>query len=217
MAIQLGAEPENDFTTPLGLLSDCHRRIEKFLSQLIGLVSEAQTTVNEPVRQKAERDAGLTAGQKSTLEVALRYFREAAPRHTQDEEESLFPRMRACSDEAVPIALASLNALEADHDQAEAAHAEVEALGQNWLSNGHLSARDLDRLGAILRDLRSLYQRHILVEDTQIFPLAERVLDADAIRAIGEEMALRRGIDLSKIADLNLYHPGRRPLQMKTK
>ena len=115
------------------------------------------------------------------------------------------------------IALASLDALEADHDRAEAAHAEVEALGQNWLSNGHVSVHDLDRLGTILSDLRALYQRHILVEDTQIFPLAARVLDAGAINAIGAEMAARRGIDLSKFADLNLYHPARRPLPMKTR
>lgn len=212
MAIQLGAEPENDFTTPLGLLSDCHRRIEKFLDQLISLVSEVQ-----PPRQETEQGTGLTAGQRNTLEVALRYFREAAPRHTLDEEESLFPRMRACSDEAVPIALASLDALEADHDRAETAHAEVETLGQKWLSNGHLSAQEFDRLGALLRDLRSLYQRHILIEDTQIFPLAGRVLDTDAIRAIGGEMAARRGIDLSKIADRNLYRPGHRSLPLKTK
>jgi len=36
----------------------------------------------------------LTEETRAALESALRYFREAAPKHTADEEESLFPRMR---------------------------------------------------------------------------------------------------------------------------
>ena len=29
MAIQIGSKLENDYTNPLGMLSDCHRRIER--------------------------------------------------------------------------------------------------------------------------------------------------------------------------------------------
>ena len=36
----------------------------------------------------------MTEETRVALESALRYFREAAPKHTADEEESLFPRLR---------------------------------------------------------------------------------------------------------------------------
>jgi hypothetical protein len=62
-------------------LSDCHRRIEKFLEQIIRVCTTA-------------RGGELNAGQREALEVALRYFRQAAPLHTADEETSLFPRVR---------------------------------------------------------------------------------------------------------------------------
>ena len=35
MLLTINAPPRSDFDNPLGLLSDCHRRIEKFLEQLI--------------------------------------------------------------------------------------------------------------------------------------------------------------------------------------
>jgi hypothetical protein len=30
MAIQIGAKPDNGFDDPIGMLKDCHRRIEHF-------------------------------------------------------------------------------------------------------------------------------------------------------------------------------------------
>src|SRR4051812_29901771 len=109
MPIVIGAKPESNFTDPLGLLTDCHRRIERFLYVL--------------VRIGAETGGGpLTPEQRTALETALRYFREAAPKHTADEENSLFPRLRALS------AAEELGSLEADHQHADRAHAEVDRL-----------------------------------------------------------------------------------------
>ncbi|PYV99204.1 MAG: hypothetical protein DMG89_08830 [Acidobacteria bacterium] len=79
MPVQIGAQAHN-FSDPTGLLSDCHRRIEMFLRTLEGVAS----VIDRP----------LTEETRAALESALRYFREAAPKHTADEEESLFPRMR---------------------------------------------------------------------------------------------------------------------------
>jgi len=78
MPVQIGA-PAHNFSDPTGLLSDCHRRIEMFLRVLEGVA----LVIDRP----------LTGESRSALESALRYFREAAPKHTADEEESLFPRL----------------------------------------------------------------------------------------------------------------------------
>lgn len=180
MPIKIGQKPESSFSDPLGLLGDCHRRIESFLSLLIKIVKTGF--------------AELNTEQREALEKALRYFREAAPNHTRDEEESLFPRMRKSKNKQVQAALASLDSLEADHDRAEKAHAEVETLGQRWLAEGRLSAREADRLSQLLNELKNTYERHIAVEDSDIFPLAGMVLGRSELDEVGREMAARRGI-----------------------
>ena len=172
MPVSIGARPESGFDQPLGLLGDCHRRIECFLGVLITVVEQAQ-------------GGALNEEQRRALEVALRYFREAAPRHTQDEEESLFPRMRACPDVRVRAALDKLAGLEADHARAQAGHEEVDRLGREWLQAGALDPAAADRLRTVLSELRSLYAAHIHLEDTELFPLAGATQPAGQLAAVG--------------------------------
>jgi hypothetical protein len=42
MAIQIGAKRDSGFDDPLGMLKDCHRRIENFLGILCVVVERAQ-------------------------------------------------------------------------------------------------------------------------------------------------------------------------------
>ena len=181
MPIQLGQRPDHGFNNPLGLLSDCHRRIERFLDVLILVVEQSS-------------DGRLTPPQRQALEGALRYFKAAAPKHTRDEEASLFPRLRAADQPDVRDALAKLDQLEADHDRADAAHARVDAIGTTWLAEGTLPAPSREELSRLLGDLRELYRRHIAVEDAELFPLAARVLDGAQLASVGREMADRRGV-----------------------
>jgi len=60
-------------------------------------------------------DRELTEETRCSPDLALRYFREAAPKHTADEEESLFPRVREISDPELQACLVRLDSLEADH------------------------------------------------------------------------------------------------------
>src|SRR5688572_18384693 len=137
MPIPLGIKPAHDFDQPLGLLTDCHRRIETFLGAL--------TKVAEQSRASGQP---LTPEQRRALETALTYFRSGAPRHTEDEEHSLFPRLRACNDPRVRDAMAKIDALESDHRTAENAHAEIDDLGTRWLQAGQLPPAELERMTA---------------------------------------------------------------------
>jgi hemerythrin-like domain-containing protein len=181
MPVRIGAPRESDFTDPIGMLSDCHRRIERFLQALIEITQEVQ---GQPLRTE----------QRSALETSLRYFREAAPRHTADEEESLFPRLRRMNSSEAQAALARVDSLEQDHKQAERKHSEVERLGQEWLSRGQLPTGQVARLQYLLAELSVLYQQHIRIEDTEVFPSAKRLLSGDDRTLIGAEMAARRGL-----------------------
>ncbi len=92
----LNRQPDHGFDEPIGLLTDCHRRIEKFLAVLKKVASQAPEPLDDRYRQG--------------LETALDYFEIAAPKHTEDVELSLFPRLGANAQ-----GRAALSGLEEDH------------------------------------------------------------------------------------------------------
>jgi hemerythrin-like domain-containing protein len=185
MPIVIGAKPESNFADPIGLLTDCHRRIEMFLSVLVQVSAQAG-------------GGPLTSERRRAWETALRYFREAAPKHTADEEQTLFPRLRGLDRPEVKTVLERVELLETDHARANKAHAEVERLGQDWLASGSLSSADAERLCAVLAELTDLYRDHIAIEEREVFPAAAKLLSKSERDAIGDEMAARRGL-LSEI------------------
>jgi hemerythrin-like domain-containing protein len=125
----------------------------------------------------------------------LTYFEKAAPRHMEDEEHSLFPRMRGSRDPQVRGVLAALDALESDHERAAAIHDEVERLCRNWMRFGHLEAAQGEQLRARIAELTALYASHIEIEEQLVFAAAERSLDQQLLTEIGREMASRRGLE----------------------
>lgn len=185
MPVSLGVKPDHGFDEPLGLLSDCHRRIENFLGMMIRVLERTQ------VGQRA-----LAPDERAAMEAALRYFDVAAPRHTQDEERSLFPRLRQSSDPAAHAALAQVESLEADHRQTDDMHAQVKHLCRRWLDDQPLVAEDFHQIQHLLHQLREIYTRHISVEDNELFPTAARVLNPRQLAEIGQEMAQRRNLSV---------------------
>ena len=74
------------------MLGDCHRRIERFLNALLTVATGA-------------KGGPLTNEQQAALSTGLRYFREAAPKHTactkkrvcsQDYPDSIIPICNRC-------------------------------------------------------------------------------------------------------------------------
>jgi hemerythrin-like domain-containing protein len=181
MPVQIGAKTHN-FTDPTGLLSDCHRRIEMFLETL----AAAGKVMHEPPSDDAAR----------ALQAALVYFRQAAPKHTADEEESLFPRLRGREEAELRSALSTLDRLEKDHEAVSPLHAEVERLGEMYLEAGSLCASDKEAFRTAVARLQDTYREHIRVEDSTVFPLAARLLSEVEKSAIAEEMAARRKVSL---------------------
>lgn len=184
MPVTIGARQESDFRDPIGMLGDCHRRIERFLNVLVAVAAQ-------------QKGGPLTEQHQTALTTSLRYFRDAAPKHTADEEESLFPRLRHTGDARAQAALARVDALEQDHERAAKAHDEVDRLGRRWLDAGRLSPDEAARLTAVLDELAELYRNHIAVEDKDVFPLASSVLSPEDRASIGSEMAARRGVESS--------------------
>ena len=176
MGIQIGAKPDSGFEDPIGMLTDCHRRIERFL-HILCLVAERA------------RGRNLTGEETEAVEAALHYFQEGGRRHNADEEDSLFPRLRTqCSDKEWQ----EVAALVSDHRRADELHASVEALYRTWIAVGRLKADEEATILSATDELRELYQAHIRTEEEVVFPRAARLLDSSAVAAIGQEFRTRR-------------------------
>lgn len=179
VGLTIGSKGLAGFDRPIELLKDCHRRIEHFLGVLQIVVDRFG-------------DGDLPEEGRRALETALNYFAHAAPRHTADEEESLFPRLRGHDDAKATEVMADLQQLEADHRKAEAWHAEVETLGRQWLQAGHIDEPSRARLRVLLEKLTASYADHIRFEEQRVFALADRLLRPNDLSEVGSEMRQRR-------------------------
>jgi len=175
MGIQIGARPDAGFDDPLGMLHDCHRRIEHFLN-IICVV--------------ADRAAGRPLGEEESaaIQAALSYFRTGGQRHNADEEQSLFPRMQAGGAEPVP----EIGGLEHDHRDAELLHSRVDSIYSAWIANQAIPPDQQSELKAATDRLKKLYEQHIAIEEKVVFPRAAQTLTPEAIAAIGQEFRARR-------------------------
>jgi hemerythrin-like domain-containing protein len=175
MAIQIGAKPDSGFDDPIGMLKDCHRRIECFFGILCIVADRAQ-------------GRNLTGEECDAIKAALQYFRTGGQRHTADEEESLFPRLRKFD----ATSFEEIDRLEDDHRKANDLHNSVEELYLAWIESGSLSAEGTRQLVSETARLKQLYSAHIDVEENIIFSRASQILDGESIAAIGTEFRFRR-------------------------
>jgi len=176
MEIQIGAKPDSGFDDPIGMLTDCHRRIERFL-HILCLVAERA------------RGRALTAEETEAVEAALHYFQEGGRRHNADEEDSLFPRLRTQSSDKDWQDVA---ALVSDHRHADELHAAVDTLYRAWIAAGRLNSEEEAKILSATGELRQLYEAHIRTEEEIVFPRAARSLDHSAVAAMGQEFRTRR-------------------------
>jgi hemerythrin-like domain-containing protein len=176
MGIQIGAKPDAGFDDPIGMLHDCHRRIEHFLNIVCIVVNRAG-------------NRALTEEEAAAIHAALHYFRTGGPRHNADEEQSLFPRMRAAG---AADQIAKIGGLEHDHRDAEEMHAQVDALYSAWITSGALTPAQHRELAEVTARLQQLYQQHIELEEKVVFPSAAKMLNQEAISSMGQEFRDRR-------------------------
>jgi hemerythrin-like domain-containing protein len=172
MTVQINAKPLAGFDRPIDMLIDCHRRIEHFLDVLVRVL---------------DRYAGhpLDAEGRQAIEVSREYFAHSAPRHTADEEQSLFPRMRSVGT-AAAATCDLLDRLQQDHQTADDLHTRVDRTLGEWLtSETSLSDERLAGLRADLTALKNLYADQIRLEEDQIFPSAAKTLNSTQLREVG--------------------------------
>lgn len=163
-----------DARDPFEQLERSHRRLEERLEDLAWAAREAR---------------GAAADVDAIRDVAA-FFSRAVRRHEEDEEGSLFPRLRelAAKSDLLPL----LDRLAAEHREHVALHARLdEIIAQLDAKPDDTTA--IAELSAVSDALAAAYRSHVDAEEKTLFPAARAALDRAALDAIGQEMQARRG------------------------
>lgn len=169
--------PGAGFDEPFEMLGACHDRVRRSLDLLRRLREYLRTDGCDDSARQAARDV-------------LRYFDIAAPLHHEDEELHVFPPLLAPGADA---ALAGLvRQLQRDHllmaERWAAARGALQGLAQ-----GQRTAFAPADEAAFDRFI-DCYADHLRHEDDAIYPAARAALTPADCRAMGSEMAARRGV-----------------------
>jgi hemerythrin-like domain-containing protein len=145
---------------PLDQLARSHERLREQVAALVALGNAAEVNFER-------------------LDDLVGWFEGPGVRHEADEEESLFPRLRAAAIDDEIRAL--LDRLADEHRVHASLHAEL------------ASARTVAGVAAIAAKLEQTYRTHLDLEENHLFPAARAVLGAHEFEAISAEMEARRG------------------------
>lgn len=175
--------PSASFEVPLEMLSACHGRVEHQCATLHRLLDHLATRGADGPAQEA-------------VAAVTRYFDTAALHHHADEEQDLFPALLEAVAGSDATCLRALTAgLQEDH----------RALTGLWQSVRHgLGLRLLEgatpgcstALSDRVHAFTERYAQHIQREETELLPMAQRLLSDAQLDTVGRAMRLRRGIVL---------------------
>ena len=162
---------------PTDLLLACHERIRSYCVVACRLADGGASPSGEIVEAAAS---------------LLRYFEVALPLHEADEEQSVAPRLLASV--AAGDVTGALSQMASQHLEIHGILADLRPL---W---GRLASEPaaLSMFAEGLRDhaaaLRALFERHLLLEESVIFPAIQRALSANVRSSILREFVERRSV-----------------------
>ncbi len=169
--------PAADLEAPLEMLSACHGRVERQCATLRRLVPHLAA-------QGADEQARTAAAN------VMRYFDTSAKHHHADEEEDLFPALIESMAASDAVCLRGLiDSLKADHRALEAAWRRLRLVLER-IAAGEPAPLAADDVEALV----GLYERHIAREESELLPMAARLLSENELARIGRAMRERRGI-----------------------
>lgn len=170
--------PEASFELPLVMLSACHGRIQQQCQTLQRLLPHLALH-------------GADAAARSAAAAVLRYFDSAAVHHHADEECDLFPALIDSMARSDAHCLRELIA------RLTREHRELESLWQalrtplQRVAAGQASDLDPAQVQAWI----DRYTCHIECEESELLPMAARLIGAAELDRVGRAMRQRRGID----------------------
>ncbi len=173
MTRSLLGEAAPGFDRPLDVLEACHGRIARQCETLDKLLAHLPA-----------HGADIQARQAARAVMA--YFDRAAVQHHDDEERNLFPLLEQAG---APGACELIETLTLEHDDIALLWRRLRA---DLLRIEQDASGDLD--AALARRFIALNRSHLEFENSEVLPLARRLLSPAEIERLGRAMAARRGV-----------------------
>jgi len=175
--------PGAGFDEPVEMWLACHERVRRFALLMSRLAEHLR-------RNGHDEDAQVTATS------IRRYFNEAAPRHHEDEEVDMFPRLRErLAADANAIVSNVVDQVEADHLEMAGLWKRLDAMLAE-IQRGKPAELD----PSLIERFATLYHHHIDAEERVLLPAMKRAFSKGDWQAIGRAMAERRGLDWNDVA-----------------
>jgi hemerythrin-like domain-containing protein len=169
--------PRAGFEAPLEMLGACHARIERNCGTLRRLVPHLAANGSDTAARTAAANL-------------MRYFDTAARDHHADEEDDLFPALIESMAGSDAVCIRELTArLCAEHRELEARWDGLRAVLERVVA-GEPVLLEASEVEAMV----GLYERHLEREDSELLPMAERLLSDAELDRVGRAMRERRGI-----------------------
>jgi len=165
----VAADPRRAFVA----LDACHREVQAQLQAVAGMLSRLDSH-------------GLDRSVRETAATVVRFFDREARQHHQDEERLIFPPLLVSG---APEMVAHVHRLQQDHGWLEENWLELQPLlaaiadGHGWV--------DLDLLRSVIEVFDALYEDHIALEESLVYPQARALMDR-ALEGRGRRLAERR-------------------------
>jgi pyridoxamine 5'-phosphate oxidase len=170
-------KPLPAFDEPLAMIEACHDRIEAQLGTLENLVPHVAAH-------------GPDEAARNAAQAVMRYFDTAGDAHNKDEDEDLFPLIRAAAarDGRHEIG-ATLYELEREHENMDRLYSEVRAQ-LDVIARGQAGHQALD--ADLVARFAWIYRRHMRLESDLLLPYARQALASSQRAMLGMRMAERR-------------------------
>lgn len=167
---------------PLRHLVDCHDRIEQRLQTL-----ERAAPLLRAEAEDKRREA------REAMNRALEFLQIMGALHTEDEEVSLFPRLKARCEKLDPSLIELTVMLESQHREKEAVLRKLlDELAKFPAPPEPLPPEQAKRVEGLVAQIADHYRPHIMIENERLIPLSGEYLKADELAEIQTEMRARR-------------------------
>lgn len=162
------------FDDPLEMIHACHEKILRQCDTLRKLDPHLE-------------EHGCDEAAQQAAQGILRYFDTAGMFHHQDEELDLFPALRDCVNTDQAQLQRLLERLLAEHVVMMSSWNELRVVLLD-LAGGAYSLLDSELTERFIR----CHTAHIEIEETELIPLAARILSPEQQESLGKRMAQRR-------------------------